>query len=337
VKRVARELGVRYLLEGSVRRSAGRVRITAQLIDAITGNHIWAERYDSDLTDIFAIQDEITDRVAGAIEPELLRTEGRQASIAPATNLTAWDLVRRGMWKFHQITRQTHLEARESFLQAIRLDPQLPEAPVWLARVDAGLVAYNWSDDPPSSLSEGREAALRAIELDEKNPYSHYALAIVSVFREAFDEAIRAAEKSIEISPSFALGHLVLGLAHLFSGHASEAVQPLQRGLRLSPYDPQNFVWFAAMALALFFADQPERAIDAALRALKIRPSWRPTIETVVICYVALDRLQDAKAFVAQMRQIETPQGDVFLLLRKHNPQWAEHMNKLLRDAELMQ
>jgi adenylate cyclase len=333
-KQVARELGVRYLLEGSVRRSANRVRITAQLIDAVTGNHIWAERYDFDLTDIFAIQDEITDRVAGAIEPELLRTEGRSPSVA-ATNMTAWDLVRRGMWKFHQVTRQTHLEARQLFLQAIRLDPQLPEAQLWLARVNAGLVAYNWSEDPSASLDEGHEAALKAVQLDERNPYSHYAVAIVSVFRDSFDESIRAAERSVEISPSFALGHLILGLARLFSGHAREAIAPLQRGLRLSPHDPQNFYWFGALALALFFNEQPQPALEAALRALEIRPSWRQSLETTVICYVALDRMAEARVLVDQIRRISERQGDLSNWLRKHNPHWAQRTRELLEKAGL--
>jgi adenylate cyclase len=333
-KQVARELGVRYLLEGSVRRSASRVRITAQLIDALTSNHIWAERYDFDLTDIFAIQDEITDRVAGAIEPELLRIEGRPASV-PATNMTAWELVRRGMWKFHQVTRPTHLEARQLFLQAIRLDSQLPEAQLWLARVNAGLVAYDWSDDWSTSLDEGREAALKAVQLDERNPYCHYALAIVSVFRESFDECIRAAERSIEISPSFALGHLMLGLAQLFSGHAREAIAPFQRGLRLSPHDPQNFYWFGALALALFFNEQPEQALEVALRALEIRPAWRPSLETAIICYVALDRLAEARELVDQIRRISERQGDLWYWLRKHNPHWAMRMRELLETAGL--
>jgi tetratricopeptide (TPR) repeat protein len=157
----------------------------------------------------------------------------------------------------------------------------------------------------------------------------------VSVLREAFDEAIRAAEKAIEISPSFALGHLGLGLAHLFSGNASEAIEPLRRGLRLSPHDPQNFVWFAALALALYFSAERQQALEAALRALKIRPSWRPILEIVTICYVALDRLQEAQIFVEQMREIDTLRRDVFHLLRTHNPQWSEHMNQLLGQAGL--
>ena len=178
-KQVAQELGVEYLLEGSVRRSGQQIRISAQLVDATSGKQIWAERYDLELTEVFAIQDEIAERVAGAIEPELLKTEGAQAAARHTGNMTAWDLVRQGTWHFHQVTRENHLKARELFRQACKLDPELPEAHLWLGRVSAGVVPYGWSDNTVADLQEGMQAALKAVQLDERNPYSHYALAIV--------------------------------------------------------------------------------------------------------------------------------------------------------------
>src|SRR5215510_12828696 len=131
-KQIAQELGVEYLIEGSVRKSGQQIRISAQLVEATSSKHIWAERYDLELTEVFAIQDEIAERVAGAIEPELLRTEGAQAAARHTGNITAWDLVRRGTWHFHQVTRENHLKARELFRQACKLDPELPEAHLWL-------------------------------------------------------------------------------------------------------------------------------------------------------------------------------------------------------------
>ncbi len=263
-KQIAHELGVRYLLEGSVRKSNQSVRISAQLVDAESANQIWAERYDLELTEVFAVQDEIAERVAGAIEPELLKTEGAQAASRHTGNMTAWDLVRRGTWHFHQVTRENHLKARDLFRQACKLDPELPEAHIWLARVSAGVVPYGWSENPVANLQEGTQAALKAIYLDERNPYAHYALAIVSVISERFDQSISAARKAINISPSFALGHLVLGMALLFSGRASDAIVPLEYGLRLSPYDPQNFVWFNMLALARLFSGRAEAGLEAA-------------------------------------------------------------------------
>ena len=177
VKQVAHDLGVQYLLEGRVRKSGQHVRISTQLIDARSSNHIWAERYDLELTEVFAVQDEIAERVAGAIEPELLKTEGVQAAARHTGNMTAWDLVRRGTWHFHRVTREDHLRARELFRQARKLDPELPEAHIWIARVTAGVVPFGWSENPAADMQEGTEAALSAVRLDERNPYSHRASA----------------------------------------------------------------------------------------------------------------------------------------------------------------
>jgi adenylate cyclase len=169
IKQVGRELGVRYVLEGSVRKPANRIRITGQLIDATTGAHIWAERYDRDLTDIFAVQDEITECVAGAIEPELLKIEGR-AAISRTENLNAWDTIRQGIWHLHQVRRENAIRARELFRDAIKLDPKLPEAHLWLGRVSGSLLAFGWSSDRAADLREGTEAALKAVSSTSGTP-----------------------------------------------------------------------------------------------------------------------------------------------------------------------
>ena len=337
IRQVGRELGVRYVLEGSVRKAGNRMRITAQLIDALTGNHIWADHYDRETADILSVQDEITERVAGAIEPELLKIEGERAATRNPASMSAWDLVRQGMWYFHQVTRPTHLRARELFREAIKLDPQITEGHAWLARVNGGVVPYGWSDNPTADLREGLTAARRAIQLDEKNPYSHYALAIISVYLGPLDQASRAAEKSIEISPSFALGHLVLGMALLFSGKAAAAIDPLEHGLRLSPYDPQRFVWFRLLALALFFNGRAEEALPVAVKAIEARPSWPPSLETAAICCVALGRMEEAHRFVGELRDLDRPDADVLAPLREHNPQWAAEISDMLRRAGLPQ
>lgn len=334
VKEIARELDVRYVLEGSVRKSARHVRISAQLSDAASAHQLWADRYDVELGDIFAVQDRIAEQVAGAIEPELLKTESTLAAKRRrAGDANARDLVYQGTWFFHHVTRTTHLRARELFLRARELAPELPEAKLWLARVSAGLIAYGWSDNEKSDLREGVDAALDAVQTDEKNPYTHYALAIISVYAGAFDQAVRAAEKSVELSPSFALGHLVLGMAHLFSGSASEAIQPLEHGLRLNPYDPQNFVWYNVLALAHLFAADAHKARDSALKALKIRPNWRPTLESLVCCHTLLGDLQAAHACVEEIARFAKPAGDVFGPLRRRNPRWAAELAALLRKA----
>jgi tetratricopeptide (TPR) repeat protein len=309
------------------------MRISAQLVDARSGNHLWAERYDLDLTEVFAIQDEIAERVVGAIEPELLKSEGVEAVARHTGNMTAWDLVRRGTWHFHQVTREGHFKARELFREACRLDPELPEAHIWLARVCAGVVPYGWSEDPSVDLREGLEAALRAIQLDQRNPYAHYALAIVSNYANQLGQAVKAASKAIEISPSFALGHLGLGMALLFSGRASEAIEPLEHGLRLSPYDPQNFAWFNLLALARLFGAQPDGGLEAAIRAQQVRPNWWTTLEVLACCYATLDRWIEARDCVRQMANLQTQPGDVLGPLKLNNPRWKAQIDAAVQSA----
>src|SRR5437899_86462 len=334
VRQIAQELGVGCALEGSVRKSDQRVRISAQLVDAANGNHIWAERYDFDLLDMFSVQDQIAEQVAGAIEPELLKTASAlSANLRHDGNIKAWDLVRQGTFLFHQLTRANHVRARELFREACVLTPDLPEGYVWLARVSAGLAAYGWSLDAAADLREGLDAAVKAIELEEKSPYSHYALAITSVFAHEFDHAIRAAERAVELSPSFALGYLVLGMARLYSGQAASALEPLHHGFRLNPHDPQNIVWYNVLALAHFFAGDAGQALRCAVKATQIRPTWRPTLETMACCHVVLGHPDAAHECVTQMATLDQPAGDGLGPLKVRNPHWVEQIERLLRDA----
>ncbi len=339
-KQIASELSVRYLLEGSVRKSGESVRISARLVDAATSAQIWAERYDLAVADVFAIQDEIAERVAGAIEPELLKTESSPASARHTGNMTAWDLVRQGTWRFHQVTRPTHIEARQRFREACRLDPQLPEAHIWRARANVGLVAYGWSDDLTADQQEALEAALRAIYLDPKNPYAHYAFAITCNFSNRLEQAILASERAIELSPSFALAHFSLGIARLVSGRSSEAIAPFLRGLKLSPYDPQNPVWSNLLALAQFFAGDPESALLTSALAVGTRPNWRPVVETVACCYAATGKWDEARRCVREMTGLPAlPDAALAPLWAglapfwAGNPHWRDQFDDLLRKA----
>jgi tetratricopeptide (TPR) repeat protein len=274
---------------------------------------------------MFAVQDKIAKRIAGAIEPELLRAA--PIVFRHTGNITAWDLVRQGTFRFHQLRRETHLEARELFRRAAALDPQLPEAHLWIARVNAGLVAYGWTNQVSEDIAEGRAAGRRAIELDERNPYAHYGLAIVSAYGGHFEEAVRAAEQAIETAPSFALGHLVLGMSRLFSGDAQSAVGPLEHGLHLSPHDPQNFVWYAVLALSHLFTGSPKPAHEIASRALKIRPGWRTALEVLVACSVALGDSEEAEVRRYEFHASKPLSGDVLAPLRAHNADWAVQLS----------
>ena len=325
----AAALGVRYLVEGSVRTSGARVRISARLLEAAGGACLWAEHFDAVDADLFEVQDRIAHQVAGAIEPELLKRSGHVA--ARRHGGSVWDLVARGSWLFHHVTGPTHLEARELFRQAGRVDAKLAEAHLWLARVSAGLVAYGWSDDPAADLREGRAAALDAVHLDERNPYSHYALAIVGNYAEDFALALRSADKAIELSPSFALGHLVHGMAALNSGQASAAVRSLELGLRLNRHDPQNFVWYTLHALALLFADLPREALANAIAAVKVRPTWRPALRIAAAASAASGNRAAAADWLGQWSRTPAGPADALQPLWRGNPRWVERVERLLQ------
>ena len=330
---IARRLGVRYILSGSVRKSGPRVRVSAQLVEAETGGSIWAERYDRDLTDILALQDEISEAVAGAIEPELLKKEGQRGS-ERSQSASSWDLVRRGMWEFHKIRPDSHREARELFQKAIDADPNSADGYLWLARVEGGFAAYGWSDDPEDNLRDGMEAALRAVQLDEKNPYTHYAVAITHTFAGRCDVAIQAAQRAIALSPSFALGYLVVGAAHLHAGHAQEAIEPLEHGLRLSPFDPQNFSWLVFLAVAYYFAGRPDEGLANIRRALSLRPGWAAALKIAAICALGLGDEPQAQAAFREMRASPETGGDLTRIILSLNPEWAKRVEMAVRQIE---
>ncbi len=328
-EQVARRLGVRYILSGSVRRSGNHVRISAQLTEAEAGGSIWAERYDRDVGDILALQDQIAEEVAGAIEPELLKKEGQRGA-ERTQSLTAWDLVRRGMWEFHKIKPESHHRARELFLKAIEVEPNSADGYIWLARTEGGLAAYGWSDDPQVNLRNGMTASLKAVELDERNPYSHYSVAITHTFGGEVGTAIQAGKRAVALSPSFALGYLVLGAAHLYAGQPKEAIEPLEHGLKLSPYDPQNFSWLLFLGLAYYFAGDPQQGLSTTRRALSLRPHWHNALKLLLICCASLGDLQQARSGASEL-QASDPGGDLIQSVTKFNPAWAEEIARVVR------
>ena len=249
VKQIARELGVRYVLEGSVRRAASRIRATAQLIDAETGNHLWAERFDRDLSDVFALQDEITQNVVAAIEPEMQLVEGKRATRKNAGSLDAFDHCMRGIWHFQQFARDENRVAEMLLRRAIDLDPDLALAHTYIARTLNTRVWWGWSDDIDRDIADEFEAATRAVALDERDPYSHYALVLAALITLRHDQSLAAAQRAIDLSPNFALGYFALGRIRIYMGRSSEAIDPMLRSLRLNPNDRQSEAFLGQAAL----------------------------------------------------------------------------------------
>ena len=175
------------------------------------------------------------------------------------------------------------------------------------------------------------QSSLRGVQLDEKDAFGHFALALNYHYSGAIEQAAQAAEKAVNVCPSFALGHLALGMARLYAGDAAGAIDPLQRGLRMNPFDPLNFHWFRSLALAFYFAGKPAEGLSAAVRASQVRPAWRPALEAMIVCQVALGRLDEARQRAHQVRWLGKSDNDGLDQLRTRRPSWANDMATALR------
>jgi len=247
--------------------------------------------------------------------------------------MAAWDLVRRAMWEFHKIKPEGHRLARELLLKAIEAEPNSADGYIWLARAETGLAAYGWSADPETTRQASMAAGLKAAQLDPKNPYAHYAVAISHLFAGKVDIALRAARQAVALSPTFALGHLVLGAAYLHADQPKEAVEPLEHGMRLSPYDPQNFSWQLFLALAYTFSGDPQRAVEAAQRSLSLRPGWAAALKVEIMGWVALGDLGRARSLALAIPPASDTQNDLSPIIRKLNPAWIEQIERVVRQA----
>jgi adenylate cyclase len=270
VKQVAGELGVRYVLEGSVRKGGTRVRITAQLIDATTGNHVWAERYDRELDDIFAVQDEVTASIVGVVAPELIGAEMRRARRKDPASMDAWDCVMRANWHAWRLTEEDSAEARKFASQAIELDPGMPRPRVVHAMCNVWDVLFARSESPAQSLAEAHDMARRAVELDDRDAEAHTILGVVALFMRRFDDSLRRLETALEINSNLAFAHMWGGGYYALSCESGKARVHLKEALRLSPRDPANYWTFAFLGLADFADERYEEAAEWAHRAIHL-------------------------------------------------------------------
>ena len=273
VKRVARELGVRYVLEGSVRKGGNRVRITTQLIDALTGNHIWADRYDGDLTDVFALQDEITKKVVAAIEPKLLEAEGIRSQNRSPEDLGAWDMVIQANSLFWRLTK-AEIEAAIAILQrAVERYPDYAPAHSMLA-FDILVSGYiGWALMEPQ-LQQAASLAARAEELDHGDPWAHLALGYVAFVRRRTSAAAAEFQRALALNPNFAAAHGYLGWALAFDGQSEQAIAHLKEAIRMSPHDPQNAIFNTGLAVAHYLAGRFAEAVEYSRETLQQRSAF---------------------------------------------------------------
>jgi adenylate cyclase len=236
VKQVGRELGVRYVLEGSVRKAGNRVRVTAQLIDAESGAHIWADRFDRDLTDIFAVQDELTKEIIAALKIELSPVEKALIDGGGTKSVDAHEFFLRGREIWYRHTKEGNHQALEMLTRALELDPHLASACALSAIIHLQDYLNRWSDSPLLALERGREAALRAVALDDREPYALWALGAYYLWSRRLDEAIGELEKAVSLSPNLAAALGALGLALHYAGKSEEAIECFNRAMTLDPY-----------------------------------------------------------------------------------------------------
>ena len=238
VREVSRALGVRYVLEGSVRKIGDRVRISAQLIDGTTANHLWAERYDRGLKDIFEVQDEITQMVVSAIEPELSRAEQERVARKPPENWDAWDHYQRSLWHVWHFTKADTFEAIRLSKRAIGLDPNFSSAYAAFAWANILALFHGYAETPTETLKDAREAAEQALRLNEQESFAYFTRGSASFVVRDLTPALADVRRSTELNPSFAFGHSVTGLILNFMGKPKEAIPHLEIAERLSPRDP---------------------------------------------------------------------------------------------------
>ena len=267
VREISRKLGVRYIVEGSVRRAGSRVRITAQLIDAVDDKHLWAERYDRDLEDIFAVQDEVTHAIVTTIEPQLLKSEQQRARSKSTENLNAWESYQRGLWHIYQYKAEDTIKALEFQQKAIQLDPNFASAYGAIAFCMYVKALSDISEDRQEDLKKGLESGLMAVSLDDQDPMAHVGLGRVRIVRGEHEQAIASFDRAIELNPSFALAHYGKGHSLWHCGRAEEAVRSHDEAQRLSPRDPLMWTFFASKAIALFLLQRYDEALECSHRA----------------------------------------------------------------------
>jgi TolB-like protein/Tfp pilus assembly protein PilF len=304
IREVGQELGVRYVLEGSVRKSGHRVRVTAQLIQADTGHHIMAERYDRDLTDIFELQDEITGAIAGVIEPELLKFERDRVAERPQHSEDAYELYQRGLWYHYRHSKADNIEAQAYFQRALAIDPQYPQATAALAIAVCNAGYLGWSENQERNFEESFNLAQRAVSSDGRYPNARFALALTCMYTHRSDRAIAEFGQAIKLNPSFAAAHAVLGHMLTYAGRPEETIPLVEKAICLSPNDPRLFIWLPALAGAHYQLGHYEQAIEAGRRSWTLNRNWPVGLTYVLAALGQLGRAEEARALLPSFKAL---------------------------------
>jgi adenylate cyclase len=304
VKQIGRELGVRYVLEGSVRRDGDKVRINAQLVDAETGAHVWADRFDKDRADIFQMQNEVTGRIADTLHLELIRAESERAQREHADNPDAVDLAMRGWAAINRpLSREQLAEARKLFEQALRINPQSPDALLGLAQTLVYAITYRWSDAPAEDLARADQAVTQVLSTSPDDAMARFTKGDILRARGQFEPAIAEFETAIAIDRNLAAAYGLIGSIEIRVGRSEEAFAPLETAIRLSPRDPLLNIWYFYICHAHTHLGQLDEAITWCRKSIAISPFWIAYID-LISAYGWKGRTEEARAAIAELNKL---------------------------------
>jgi adenylate cyclase len=295
VKQIGRELGVRYVLEGSLRKAGSRIRVSAQLVEAESGKHVWAERFDRDLTDIFAVQDEITEAVTTAVAPAVDQAERQRAMRKPPDRIDAWAAYQRGMWHLSRTNAKDNAIAEEFFQRAIDLDPAFAGGYKGLATAQMNSGSAYQARSLAEAMTQGEALARRAIALDGSDAEARSLLARVLYDRGDYEGALAEIDCALAFSPNLGVAHAVRGATLIFSGWREEGIEALAKCIRLDPHDPDLVTRLAQIAMARYLAGEYEAAIEAAKRAIRLYPHHAMAYRWLAAALGQTGRLDEAK------------------------------------------
>ena len=335
IKKVGEQLGARYVVEGSVRKSGHRVRVTAQLIQADTGHHIMAERYDRDLTDLFELQDEVVRTIAGAIQPELLKFERDRIAEMPQHNEDAYAFYQHGMWHHYRQNKADNSEAQAYFRRALALEPQYTQAIAALSVALTSAAMLGWADAADACFEEAYTLAQQAVSFDPRYPNAHFALGLVCMWTQRLERGSAAFKEAIQLNPSFAAAHVLLGQMYLYAGRPEEAIEQAEKGIRLSPSDPRLFIWLPALAGAHYQMRHYDEAVKAGRRSWSLNRNWPHGLRYVVAGLAQLGRIEEAQSALAELKLMDPNLEFSASVFRRNWPDPAdvEHILEGLRKA----
>lgn len=334
IRMVGEELGARYVVEGSVRKAGSRVRVTCQLINAETGHHVWAERYDRELEDIFALQDEISQRIAAIIEPTLERTEEQRTVAKPPSNLVAWDYCVRGDAYVWEWTKEANDKAREMFNCAIDLDPNFSRAYTGLAFTFARELRFFGPSNPEDCRTRLLESARHAVSADESDARAHTVASLAYAMNAQPDGALAEAKRAVELNSHDSFANNVLGLAlSLSAARFEEGIPHFERALQLNPLDPNNQLYLTQLALAHLCAGQHDKAVLHTQEAIRLQYDFLEAHLVLASALGYLGRTEEAQSAIEGFSDIAESHIEGHVLFAR---EVKNHLIAGLRQANLL-